>query len=116
MGWALESDLPSLYLSVFCLFYYLCCIYVYINAAKMTEYGRNEKQKHYILLLRKDNRIVLRLTKTEICEVLGISVDTLRRRLDHHSSYHCDEYSVWCNVMLPLVKRGFYKHNKYRTH
>lgn len=102
--------------SVFCLFYYLCCIYVYINAAKMTEYGRNEKQKHYILLLRKDNRIVLSLTKTEICEVLGISVDTLRRRLDHHSSYHCDEYSVWCNVMLPLVKRGFYKHNKYRTH
>ena len=73
----------------------------------MSEYGRNNKQKHYIALNRNNNSAVIRLTRTAVCEFLGISMDTLRRRMKDNSAYHCEEYSVWCNCTIPLIKRGF---------
>ena len=74
----------------------------------MSEYGRNNKQKHYIALNRITNKAVIRLTRTAVCEFLSISMDTLRRRMKDNSAYHCEEYSIWCDIPIPLIKRGFH--------
>jgi hypothetical protein len=74
----------------------------------MAKNNRKKRKLYYIALNKSNNSIVIRVTKRAIGDFLGISVDTIRRRLDHKLSYHCDEYSIWCNISIPILKRGFY--------
>jgi len=66
-----------------------------------------KKKKTYYIGLNESKNINICLTKTALAQFLGISVDTIRRRLNNQSSYHCDEYSIWSGVTIPKLKRGF---------
>ena len=65
------------------------------------------KKIYYVALNRSSNEVVVVPTKAAVCEFLGISVDTLRRRIKDKSAYHCEEYSVWSGVTIPAIQRGF---------
>ena len=75
----------------------------------MTDYGRDSRIIHYVALNRGNNEIVIRLTKREICDWLGVSTYILNKNLNGNTSYHCEEYSVWCDETVPIVRRGFAK-------
>jgi hypothetical protein len=73
----------------------------------MKNIGRKKKKVYYIVLLKINNKVAMRLTKQGIAEFIGITVKTINRHLDGKHEYHSDVYSLWCNMSAPLIKRGF---------
>lgn len=64
-------------------------------------------KQHYIGLNKATNKIILAGSKVEIAKFIGISTDTLNRRLDNKSEYSDEEWSVWCNIVCKTIKRGY---------
>lgn len=77
--------------------------------------NKKKKKVYYVALRKSDNILIIRVTKREIADFLNISIDTVNRRLNHENMFSCDEYSIWCNIHIPVLKRGFYLKPKYNS-
>ena len=73
----------------------------------MGKYNKRKRKGHFILL-KKSNKLIGRMSKQAIADYLNISVKTINRYLDSNKEYHCDSYSLWCDIPIPLIKRGFH--------
>ena len=62
---------------------------------------------YYIALNKANNSVILSTVKTHIAKFIGVSTDTLNRKLNNQEKYTCEEYSVWCNIKAKVCKRGF---------
>ena len=83
---------------------YLCGVYVDINDAK---HMKKPSKTYYIALNKAKNTIILSTVKTHIAKFIGISTDTLNRKLNNQMEYTCEEYNIWCNVKAKVCKRGW---------
>jgi hypothetical protein len=72
----------------------------------MKYYKKDDKTCH-IGVNKTNNTVILATSKAAIAKFIGISVDTLNRKLANTPSYADDKYSVWCNVRIRRIKRGF---------
>lgn len=70
---------------------------------------RKKKRTCHFILFRSSNKVVARMTKQAIADSLSLSVKTINRYIDSNGEYHCEEYSIWCDISIPLIKRGFHK-------
>lgn len=68
---------------------------------------KEDTKLYYICIKKENNSVLLTTTKTSVAKFIGISVDTLNRRLNKTPSYTNEKYSVWCNVSIQRCKKGF---------
>jgi hypothetical protein len=62
---------------------------------------------YYILLIKETNTIILSQSKQHIANKLGICVRTINRNIDTNGVYDTKEYTIWVNVPLLGINRGF---------
>jgi hypothetical protein len=68
--------------------------------------GRLSGTVVYVGLLFPEREMFVCTTKTLLASCLGISVDTLDRRLDGMSSYYGKRYWIWVERVKKLEVRG----------
>lgn len=69
---------------------------------------RNKEKTYYVALDKSNNNVKVSKTKLEIAEFLGISTATIRRHLiKRKSKYITDEYTIWNDITINKIKRGF---------
>ena len=68
---------------------------------------KGNKKLYYIGLKKSNNRIVISPCKQEIADLLDISVRTISRHLINTSIYDTEDYTIWKNVHINKIKRGF---------
>ena len=68
---------------------------------------KGNKKLYYIGLKKSNNRMVISPCKQEIADLLDISVRTISRHLINTSIYDTEDYTIWKNVPINKIKRGF---------
>ena len=62
---------------------------------------------YYVGLNKKTNSVIISTSKLEIASYIGISVITINRHMIKTSVYDTEKYTVWKNVPIIKIKRGF---------
>jgi hypothetical protein len=71
------------------------------------KYYRINRKSYHICLNKEENKVFIVSTKTDIANIIGISTDTLNRRLWHSLIYNDDKWSVWCDVEPKKARTGY---------
>lgn len=61
----------------------------------------------YIGLNKASNKVIISSTKTGIAEFLGISTKTILRHLGNTVYCTTDGYTIWKNIHIKELKRGW---------
>jgi NADH/NAD ratio-sensing transcriptional regulator Rex len=69
-------------------------------------YRRTTKGRYYFVCIKKmDNSIIIATSKQAIATFLGVHVATVRRKLNNVMLFNCDEYIIWKNIPISLIKK-----------
>ena len=66
-----------------------------------------KKKKYFICVRKSDNRAVISTSKCYISDIVGVSVDTIRRHLEKSKYYETNEFIICRDVEIHTIKRGF---------
>ena len=74
---------------------------------KTMKYYKIDRKSYHICLNKANNKVIIASTKTDVAKYIGISTDTLNRRLGNKGEYSDEEWSVWCNVVPKKARMGY---------
>ena len=63
-------------------------------------------RKHYILLNKQANTVLIYYHKQSLADDIGVNVSTISRHLAHSDVYDMKEYYIWANVLLRKRSKG----------
>jgi hypothetical protein len=73
----------------------------------MKKKGTKYKIKHHIALNKEDNSLLLTSSYKSLAEFVGIHPLTLARHRKQSPIYDTTSFTIWINVPLEKMKRGF---------
>lgn len=65
------------------------------------------KKRYYVLLIKKSNKVIISSTKELISTYIDVCVRTISRNLEQSSIYDTESFTIWEDVPVEKVKRGF---------